>query len=101
MEGKGFRDRIREFDSKNTVVYGVSFDTVDENRAFAEKFSFPFLLLCDTDRTIGLAYGAADAPDAGYAKRISYLIGPDGTIERVYESVDVNAHPAQVLADIG
>jgi peroxiredoxin Q/BCP len=76
---------------------GVSFDTVEENRAFAEKFSFPFLLLCDTDRAIGMAYGACAAPDAGAARRISYLIGPSGAIEQVWAKVDAKAHPEQVL----
>jgi thioredoxin-dependent peroxiredoxin len=78
----------------------VSFDTVEENRSFAEKFSFPFLLLSDTDRAIGVPYGAADDPDARSARRISYLIGPDGTIERAYTKVRPAAHPAEVLADL-
>ncbi len=76
----------------------MSFDTVDENRAFAEKFDFPFLLLCDVDRKLGLAYGAAESPSDGYAKRISYLIGPDGTVERVWDKVDVKAHADDVIA---
>ena len=82
------------------MVLGVSFDTVDENRAFAEKFSFPFDLLCDTSRAIGLAYGAADAADAGYARRISFLIDPAGQIVRAYEKVNPQTHVAQVLEDL-
>jgi peroxiredoxin Q/BCP len=79
------------------VILGVSFDTVQENRAFAEKFSFPFLLLCDIERKIGMAYGACEATDAGFARRISYLIGPTGTIDQVWAKVDAKAHPKQVL----
>jgi peroxiredoxin Q/BCP len=82
------------------VILGVSFDTVEDNRAFAEKFSFPYLLLCDTSRSIGMAYGAADKADDEYAKRVSYLIGPDGTIEESWAKVDVKAHPDEVLAKI-
>ena len=78
----------------------MSFDTVEENRAFAEKFSYPYLLLCDTGRDIGMAYGAADSPTDGFAKRISYLIGPDGTITESWGKVDVKAHPDEVLAKI-
>jgi len=81
-------------------VLGVSFDTVDENRAFAEKFQFDYPLLCDTDRKIGVAYGAAADAGAGNARRISVLVGPDGKVARVYAKVDVKAHPDQVLADI-
>ena len=68
-------------------ILGASFDTVEENQAFARKFSYPFRLLCDTQRAIGLAYGACDTADAEYARRISYLIGADGIIEKVWPKV--------------
>ncbi len=78
----------------------MSFGTVAENAAFAQKFDFPFLLLCDTDRALGLAYGACDDAKAGYAKRMSYLINEAGEIQRVYGSVNAGSHPAEVLADL-
>ena len=65
------------------------------------KFEFPFDLICDTDRSIGLAYGAAEASDSEYAARISYLIDPEGVIARVYAEVKPADHPAEVLADLG
>ena len=83
------------------VVLGASFDTVEENRAFAEKYKFTFDLLCDTSRSLGLAYGACDDASAPNARRISYLIGADGKIERAYPKVDARTHPDTVLADIG
>lgn len=73
---------------------------MEENAAFAAKFDFPFPLLCDTAREIGMAYGACDTPDAEYARRISYLIGPDGRIRKAYASVKASEHPQQVLADL-
>jgi len=79
---------------------GVSFDSVAENAAFAQKYQFPFLLLCDTARTIGLAYGACENANAGYAKRISYVIDEQGKIEKAYDSVSPRSHPAEVLADL-
>ena len=78
----------------------MSFDTVEENRAFAEKFNFPFPLLCDTKREIGLAYGAADSADAQYAKRITYVINPDGRIEQAIEQVNAREHPEQLLCSL-
>ncbi len=78
----------------------MSFDTVAENAAFAQKYQFPFLLLCDTSRAIGLAYGACDDAQAGYAKRISYLLDEQGKIQKAYESVSPRSHPAEVLADL-
>lgn len=76
----------------------MSFDTVEENAAFAEKFKFPYRLLCDTTRSIGMAYGACRTPEDESARRISYIIGPDGVITHVYPKVDARAHPAEVLA---
>jgi peroxiredoxin Q/BCP len=81
-------------------VLGISFDTVEENRAFAEKFAFPYPLLCDTERSVGLAYGACDSREAGYPARISYLIGPDASVVKAYDAVDPGAHPEQVLKDV-
>lgn len=71
-----------------------------ENAAFAKKFDFPFPLLCDTARTLGLAYGACDNATAGYARRISYLIDEAGKILKAYDSVSPRNHPAEVLADL-
>ncbi len=79
---------------------GVSFDTVAENAAFAEKFQFPYPLLCDTERTMGMAYGACDEAQAKHAQRISYWVGPDGSIRKAYDSVDPSAHIAEVLSDL-
>jgi thioredoxin-dependent peroxiredoxin len=53
--------------------------------------------LCDTEREIGMAYGACDSRDAGAARRISYLIAPDGTIAQAWEKVRPKDHPAEVL----
>jgi peroxiredoxin Q/BCP len=54
--------------------------------------------LCDTERQIGLAYGACDDRADRNARRISYVIGPDGRIEHAFPKVDPKRHPAEVLA---
>ncbi len=100
LEGRGFRDQIAEFSACNTAVVGVSFDSVEENAAFARKFDFPFPLVCDTDRRIALAYGACDDPAAPAANRISYLIDEQGRVERVYPHVNPRDHASQVLVDL-
>ena len=81
---------------KNAVVLGVSFDTVEENKAFAEKFSFNFPLLCDTDRSMGLAYGACDDASASNAQRVGVVIDPHGIIQEYDAKVDPKIYPAQV-----
>jgi peroxiredoxin Q/BCP len=57
-------------------------------------------LLCDTERELGLAYGACDAADARHAARISYWIGPDGTVRKAYAKVDPGTHVTTVLDDL-
>jgi thioredoxin-dependent peroxiredoxin len=76
----------------------VSFDTPAENRAFAEKFGFGYPLLCDTDRRMGVAYGAADGPDAANARRVGVVVGPDGRIRSWEAKVDARTWPQEVLA---
>lgn len=82
------------------MILGVSFDTVKENRKFASKFEFPFPLLSDPERRIGLDYHAAADPEQASADRITYLIDPEGTITRVYQTVDPKSHPGEVLTDL-
>ena len=99
-EGCSLRDNYNYCQENNIVVLGVSFDPIEDNAAFAKKFSFPFALLCDTDRKVALAYGACDNPKAAYAERISYVIDERGVILRVYPQVDPRIHAAEVLADL-
>lgn len=78
----------------------MSFDDAGEQRKFAEKFSFPFRLLPDTERKIGMSYGACDTARDEYAARIAYLIGPDGKILEAHSKVDVGSYPATQLESI-
>ena len=79
-------------------ILGASFDGVDDNAAFAKKFSYPFPLLCDEKREIGMAYGACEDPKDEYAKRISYVIDPEGKVARVFPKVSPKTHDDEVLA---
>ena len=79
-------------------ILGASFDDVDENAKFAAKYKFNFPLLCDTDRSIGLAYGAASSPADEYAKRIAYLIDENGKIAEAHPKVDARNYPKEQLA---
>ena len=100
MEGCGFRDLHGDYQSKGVQILGVSFDTVADNRAFAEKFQYPFPLLCDVKREIGLAYGACDTADAEYARRITYVVGPDGKIAQAHPKVTPASHPKTLLSSL-
>ena len=73
---------------------------MEDNAAFAKKFHYNFPLLCDTTREVGMAYGACDDAKARTAKRISYLIGPDGKVKKAYPKVNPAEHPEEVLQDL-
>jgi peroxiredoxin Q/BCP len=75
----------------------VSFDDVDANARFAGKYDFPFPLLCDTERKIGIAYGAADSAKDEYAKRIAYVIDEKGRIAEAHAKVDARNYPKEQL----
>jgi len=83
------------------VILGASFDSPEENRAFRGKFDFSYDLLCDTDKSMGIAYGAAGDASASSPARISYLIDPEGKVAKVYGKVVPADHPDEVLRDLG
>lgn len=99
-EGNGFCRLHKAYEAKGIQILGISFDTVEENAAFAEKFGFPYPLLCDTTREIGLAYHACDSRDAGGPRRITYVIDPDGKIKLAFGEVKAAEHPASLLASL-
>ena len=80
-------------------MLGVSFDSTAENKAFKEKFDFPYDLLSDTDRAASIKFGAAEVSSSN-ASRVSVLIGPDSKVVKVYDKVTPAEHPEQVLADL-
>jgi len=98
IEGKGFRDDYETFVRKNTVILGVSLDNEDDNKAFAEKFNFPYPLLCDVNREIALAYEAVKGPEEEYASRITYVIGEDGNILEAISQVDTKTHSGDLCS---
>ena len=99
-EGCAFRDLNAEFAKKNAAILGVSFDTAAENKAFADKFGFNFPLLCDTDRALGVAYGAADDTSASNARRIGVVIDEVGKVKEYLPKVDASTYPHEVLTRI-
>ena len=98
MEGSGFRDLRDQYAAKNAEILGCSFDDEAANARFAEKYKFNFPLLCDTDREIGLTYGAASSAKDEYAKRIAYVIDENGKVAEAYPKVDPKSYPHEQLA---
>ena len=78
------------------MILGVSFDSPEDNKKFSEKFHFNFPLICDTDRSIGTAYGATADPQKG-AQRVGVVIDRAGKIKEWHARVDARAWPAEVV----
>ena len=79
----------------NVQILGVSFDTVADNQAFANRSGFPFPLLCDTQHVLGKAYGAGAS---GFASRITYIVDEQGVITHTFARVSPGTHAQEVLA---
>jgi peroxiredoxin Q/BCP len=102
-EACGFRDEFDAFKKKGAVVLGVSTDPVKAHDKFVAKFKLPFTLLADEDRQIVQAYGVwGEKTFMGRTyqgtHRVTFLIGPDGLIRRIWPKVKPEEHPAEVLA---
>ncbi len=101
-EACAFRDGYSRFQAAGIYVLGCSIDTADSHKAFIKKYGLPFALLLDPDRSIARAYGADNGiPILGLDRRVTYVIGEDGHILRVYPSVDPGIHAKQIIHDLG
>lgn len=80
-------------------MVGVSYDKPEANRNWAEKNDLPFKLLSDREKTLAKAVGAARSV-IPVPKRISYLIGADGSVLVAYPDVKPGDHAEEVVADL-
>lgn len=100
-EACNFRDEIFKYKALGAQVLGVSLDDVASHKAFAEKYSLPFPLLADTDKSVASRYGVLTSlGPLQFAKRETFLIGPDGAIVRHYDDVDPDTHNDELLKDL-
>jgi peroxiredoxin Q/BCP len=91
------RDGFLALQAAGAVVLGVSADTGQSHKAFAEKFHLPFSLLADPDKRIIGAYGVR-MPLLGFAKRVTFLIDRQGIVRKVIRDTRTKDHDQQVLA---
>jgi len=96
-EGRGLRDEVAAFRTQKVEILGVSFDDPATNAAFVQAEHFPFRLLSDDTRQLAVSVGAADAATAPVARRVSYLVGPDGKVRQVFATVNPTSHAKDVL----
>jgi peroxiredoxin Q/BCP len=100
-----FRDGIKAFAKKGAAVVGISPDKPEAQAKFKQKYDLPFPLLADEDKAAAQAYGVWQEKNM-YGKktmgivRSTFVIGPDGKIEKVYGKVKAQGHAAQVLGGL-
>jgi len=101
-EACAFRDGYSKLARWGIAVLGCSIDSEESHRAFAKKYSLPFPLLLDPDKKIAHSYGADNGiPILGLDRRITFVIGADGRIVKVYPKVDPATHATEIIQDLG
>jgi thioredoxin-dependent peroxiredoxin len=97
-----FRDDIAKFRKLGAAIVGVSPDKPAAQAKFKTKYDLPFTLLADEEKAAAQAYGVWQEKNM-YGKKVmgivrsTFVIGPDGKIEKIYSKVKAKGHAAEVL----
>ena len=102
-EACAFRDEFGALTRKGAVVLGVSTDSAASHDKFAGKYRLPFTLVSDENKEIAMAYGVWGEKTFLGRKyqgmhRVTFLIGPDGKIKKIWPTVKPAEHAEEVLA---
>lgn len=104
-EACSFRDSWAELKKQRAVVLGISGDSVESHGKFSKKYNLKFPILADEKRKVLEKYGAVKEKSV-FGKtflgiqRMSFLINPEGKIEKIYKTVKPAIHAEQVLKDL-
>jgi peroxiredoxin Q/BCP len=104
-EGQDFRDRISKFRRRNTVVLGISRDSVKSHENFKAKQQFPFDLLSDADETVCRLFDVIREKNM-YGRKVmgiersTFLIDNRGILRAEWRKVRVKGHADEVLEAI-
>lgn len=100
-EACSFRDDLHKLEKLGAKVVGVSVDNGNSHSEFAKKYKLPFPLLSDKDGLVASQYGAlSNFVFIKIAKRYTFLISPDGILQKTYLSVDTSRHSQQIIDDL-
>ncbi len=99
VEALDFSARTSEIESLGAKIFGVSLDSVGSHDEFAVKHKLNFDILSDESRAATIAYGVLTQTASGdpIAKRMTFIIGKDGIIKKVFTDVQVASHGAEVV----
>jgi peroxiredoxin Q/BCP len=97
-EACNFRDDIHQLQDMGARVLGVSLDSMESHKEFAEKYHLPYPLLADRKGAVARKYGALfDFGPVEFAKRHTFIIDPEGNIARIYRDVKPKTHSDEVI----
>lgn len=96
-EACSLRDGYAAIQETGARILGVSVDKLETQRKFKAEHRLPFELLADSDAAVARAYGVS-AMMGAMARRVTFLITPDGRIARIIEDVKSAQHDEQVLS---
>ena len=84
------------------TIVGAGFNTPEKNLAWAEKEKFPYEVWTDSEKTLALAYGAADSKDRERPKRVTVVLDAKGDVVLRYPDIGIGlgTHPKDVLEDV-
>src|SRR6267154_6573732 len=100
-----FRDLYAKVEEQNAVVLGVSPDSPESHEKFIADLGLPYSLVPDEAHEVAVAYGVWKEKSMYGRKfmgieRSTFVIGPDGKIQKIYEKVKVNGHVEDILAEV-
>ncbi len=95
-EACGLRDNFTNLSTHITIV-GVSPDSIESHKKFAQEYTLLFTLLADPKKEMIKAYGTDGVL---FTKRTSFLVDPNGIIKKIYERVNPETHAQEILNDI-
>jgi len=104
-EACAIADNFPTFEKLDAVVLGVSTDTPQSHKKFAQKYKLPFRLLADTEKKVVEKYGVWGEKSMYGRKymgtmRMSFLVDPDGVIRKIYHKVKPDSHAQEVITDL-
>lgn len=105
LEGQDFRDNKRKFSARNTVILGVSRDSVKSHENFKSKQSFSFDLLSDPDEKLCKQFDVIKEKNM-YGKKVigiersTFLIDENGVLVKEWRKVKVKGHVKEVLEEL-
>lgn len=104
-EACNFRDNLDQFEKRGVMIVGISKDSVESHKKFADKFRLNFTLLSDPDHKVIEAYGAWGKKNFMGREfdgiiRNTVLINPKGEIVKEYKKVNPLTHAGELLTDL-